>query len=299
MSRTRRREALQGYLCVAPWAIGFLAFTLIPMLTSFYYSFSFYLVMKSPVWVGLKNYRYAFSEDPLFWLALRRTATWVVVTVPLGVAGSLLTAMLLNKGVVGTAIWRTCFFLPSLTPLVAAALLWQWILHPQVGVVNSVLDLWFGIKGPAWLGSVEWALPALALVSLWTGAGGNRMLIFLAGLQGIPQHMYEAAEIDGANALQKVRHITLPFITPTIFFNLLLGMIGAFKVFGMAFVATGGGPAYATFFYALHIYKTAFVTFDMGYGSTLAWILFVIVLFGTILQLFLSKRWVYYEAEIR
>lgn len=297
MSSARRREELQGYLFITPWILGFLFFTLGPMLASLYLGFARYDVITPPRWIGLTNYRYALFQDRLFWLSLRRTLTWVLISVPLGVTGSLLAAMLLNQKITGTSVWRLCFFLPSLTPLVAAALLWRWILQPDIGVINSLLYSWFGIKGPPWLGSVDWALPSLIIIALWSGIGGSRMLIFLAGLQGIPQEMYEAADIDGANRVQKALHITLPLVSPTLFLNLLLGMIGAFKVFSMAFVATQGGPAYATYFYALHIYYMAFGSGDMGYGSTLAWIFFVIVLALTILQINASRRWVYYEAE--
>lgn len=297
-SHMRRREALEGFLFISPWIIGFLAFTLGPMLASLSFSFSYYRIQRPPQWVGLDNYRYAFLQDRLFWLSLRRTSTWVLFTVPLGVTGSLLAALLLNQGTVGTSAWRLFFFLPSLTPIVAAALLWSWMLQPEVGIINTTLAHLFGIKGPPWLGSVEWALPSLLLISLWTSIGSNRMLIFLAGLQSIPQEMYEAADIDGANPVQKTLYITFPLITPSVFFNLVLGVIAAFRVFGMAYVATKGGPAYATYFYALHLYEQAFGSYDMGYGSTLAWIFFAIVLMLTLVQISLSRRWVYYEAQI-
>ncbi len=298
MTPMRRREALQGYLLISPWIIGFLVFTLGPMLASLYYSFCKYHIQRAPVWIGLANYQYAFFRDRLFWLSVQRTLTWSIATVPAGVIGSLLAAILLNQGLKGSAFYRTCFFLPHLTPLVAAAMLWTWILQPDVGILNSALAL-IGIRGPKWLASVEWAMPSLVMISLWNGIGGNRMLIFLAGLQSIPETLYEAAELDGAGAVRKAIHITWPMISPATFFNLVLGVISSFQVFGMAFVATGGGPAYATYFYALHLYQQAFQSFDMGYGSALAWIFFVAVLILTILQLQMQSRWVYYEGALR
>jgi multiple sugar transport system permease protein len=176
-------------------------------------------------------------------------------------------------------------------------MLWVWILQPDIGLLNSLLDR-VGIIGPMWLQSIQWALPSLAMISLWTGIGGNRMLIFLAGLQAIPESLYEAAEIDGAGAIQKTLHITLPMISPAIFFNLVLGIISSFRVFSMAFVTTAGGPAYATHFYALHLYVKAFVSFDMGYGSALAWIFFAFTLVLTLFQLWLQRHWVYYEGAV-
>lgn len=291
----RRREALQGYAFISPWIIGFLIFTLGPMLISLYYSFTQFHIQTAPQFVGLENYQYAFNTDRLFWLAVKRTLTWTLYTVPLGIAGSLLAAVLLNQKLKGVAVYRTCFFLPHLTPVVAAAILWTWILQPDIGILNSTLDT-VGIRGPKWLQSVDWALPSLAMISLWTGIGGNKMLIFLAGLQAIPETLYEAADIDGATSSQKFWKITLPMISPAMFFNLILGIIASFQVFSMAFVTTGGGPAYATHFYALHLYQQAFVSFDMGYGSALAWIFFAAVLVLTLAQLWLQKHWVYYES---
>lgn len=303
MTRARRREAIQGALFISPWVIGFLAFTAYPMLASFYYSFTDYKILGSPRFIGLRNYIYAFTGapfpgrgDPLFWTALSRTVTWVAFTVPLGIFGSLLAASLLNRGIKGTALYRTCFFLPSLTPIVAASLLWAWILQPDIGVLNSLIKLFTGLKGPNWLYSLTWAMPSMMGIALWTGIGGDRMLIFLAGLQSIPRELYDAARVDGANPVQQWRHVTVPLITPALLFNLVLGVISSFRVFALAFVTTGGGPAYSTYFYALHLYTQAFSSFDMGYGATLAWILFAIVLGITLVQMKMSNRWVYYES---
>jgi multiple sugar transport system permease protein len=295
MSITQRREAIQGYLFILPWVLGFIFFTAGPMLASFYYSFNDYHIQRPPQFAGIENYMYAFTRDRLFWLSVRRTLYWSFLTVPVGIIGSLLAAILLNQKLMGTPFYRTCFFLPHLTPVVAAALLWTWMLQPDVGIMNSALAQ-IGIRGPRWLSSVQWALPALAMISLWNSIGGNRMLIFLAGLQAIPESLYEAADIDGASVFRKHLHITLPLISPAMFFNLVLGVISSFQVFDMAYVTTSGGPAYSTHFYALHLYQQAFVSFDMGYGSALAWILFITVLTLTLIQLALQNRWVYYES---
>jgi multiple sugar transport system permease protein len=299
MSAARRREALQGYLYITPWIIGFLVFVAGPLLASLYYSFTYYPLMLEPSWVGLQNYSTAFFKDRLFWLSAGRTLLWAVTVVPLGIIGSFFAALLLNRKVPLKTVWRVFFFLPSLTPEIAAALLWMWILQPDIGVVNSTLKSWFGITGPGWMSSPDWAMPSLVLISLWTGIGSVRMLIFLAGLQGVPQELYDASVVDGANWWQKVRHVTLPMISPTILLNLILGVIGSLQVFGLAFVTTGGGPAYATYFYGLHLYQTAFRSFDMGYGSALAWFLFTVILVLTLVQISLSRRWVYYAGATK
>ncbi len=295
----RKKEALQGYLFISPWILGFLAFTLGPLLASLYYSLTQYTLLTSPQWIGLKNYYNAFFKDRLFWTTVKCTLTWSFTTVPLGIIGSFFAALLLDRGVRGTTLWRICFFLPSLTPQVAASMLWLWILQPDVGIVNNLIRMIFNTRGPGWMADPNWAMPSLILISLWTSVGSNRMLIFLAGLQGVPRELYDAGLVDGTNWWQKTWHITIPMISPTIFFNLVLGIIGSFQVFGMAFVTTGGGPAYATYFYALHLYQIAFRSFDMGYGSALAWILFITVLIVTFIQMKVSGRWVYYAGDVR
>ena len=291
-----RREALEGYICLAPWAIGFLLWIAIPMISSLVLSFTEYDVVSNPKFVGFDNYERAFFKDDLFWTSLGRTFYYALLVVPLGVAGSLLAALLLNQRLKGTNAFRTLFFLPHLTPTVAAALLWVWVLQPEFGLVNYLLEL-VGIEGPAWFGSKEWAIPSIAMIALWNGIGGNRMMIFLAGLQGVPTELVDAAEVDGANSWQRFRHVTLPMISPTIFFNVILSIIGALQVFTTALIATRGGPAYATWFYALHIYRSAFEYFTMGYASALAWIFFIIVLIFTYIQMRASGRWVYYAGD--
>jgi multiple sugar transport system permease protein len=292
-SPMRRREMLEGILYLTPWIIGFIVFVAGPLLASAVLSFTKYNVLRPPTFIGLNNYIYAFTKDDLFLPSIMRTFYFAIVLVPIAMAGSLIVAILLNQKLMATTVWRTMFFLPTLTPLVATALLWRWMLNPDVGLVNYLLSQ-IGIKGPGWLNSIEWAIPALVLMGLWASVGGSRMIIFLAGLQDVPVELLEAAEIDGAGRWARFRHITLPMITPTVFFNLVLGIIFALRTFEVAFVSTAGGPARATWFISLHIYQNAFVSFDMGYASALSWLLFVLLFALTFLQFRLSGRWVFY-----
>lgn len=292
--RRSRRRAVKGYLWISPWLIGFLAFTIGPMLSSLYLSLTKYDIITAPTFIGLSNYVYAATRDAQFFPSLLRTFYYAGVSVPVGVVASLGAAMLLNQRKRGTATYRTLFFLPSLTPVVAGALLWQWIYDPQFGPLNYLLDK-IGIHGPGWLGSPSWAIPAFIIIAFWAGIGGNRMVIFLAGLQGVSQELYEAAEVDGAGAWTRFRHITLPLISPTMFFNMILAVIGALRVFEVAFLTTSGGPNYATWFFMLHLYNAAFRDFDMGYASALAWVLFIITVGFTFIQVRWSSSWVYYE----
>lgn len=292
----RRREALEGVLYLSPWIIGFLVFVAGPLLASAYLSFTKYNVLRPPEWIGLQNYIYAFTKDELFLPSIWRTFYYALLLVPLAMIGSLLAAVLLNQNLVGVTTWRTLYFLPTLTPLVAAALLWRWMLNPDVGLVNFLLSK-VGIDGPGWLSSTTWAIPALVLIGLWGSVGGSRMIIFLAGLQDVPKELLEAAEIDGAGTWTKFWRVTLPLITPTVFFNLVLGIIFALRTFESAFVATAGGPARATWFISLHIYQNAFVSFDMGYASALSWLFFVILFVFTYIQFRTSASWVYYAGE--
>jgi len=295
-SRLGRQEMVEGYLFLLPWALGFLLFIAGPMVASLYLSFTKYDIARPPTFVGLANYRQAFGSDPRFWPSLGRTFYYALVVVPLGIVVSMLLAVLLNQKLRGTNIFRTLYFLPHLTPIVATAVIWKWIFQPSFGLLNYSLSR-VGVAGPGWLGSVEWAIPALMIMALWRSAGGNAMMIFLAGLQGIPQDLYEAAAIDGAGRWDRFRHVTVSMLSPTIFFNLILGIIGSLQVFTSALVATNGGPAYATWFYALHIYNEAFVFFKMGYAAALAWIFFLIILAITFIQVRASGRWVYYAGE--
>ncbi|HLH72590.1 MAG TPA: sugar ABC transporter permease [Chloroflexota bacterium] len=292
-SPLKAHKALWGYIFLSPWLVGLVVFIVGPIIASFYLSFTDYQVMSPPNWVGLANYEKAFTGDNLFWPSIWVTLKYALVVVPVGLLGSLLLAMALNQGKRGTYSFRTIFYLPSLVPAVALALVWTWLFHPEVGPINVALS-YAGIKGPAWIADDHWALPALIIISLWSSVGGNTMLIFLAGLQGVPSALLDAAAIDGAGRWAKFRHITLPMISPTVLFNLILGVIGALKVFTLAFVATKGGPNYATWFFALHIYQQAFSYFRMGYGSALAWLFVIMLLAFTYLQLRVSQRWVYY-----
>ena len=293
-SRMRRRTNFYGYVFISPWLIGFIFLWLGPALASFYFSFTNYNVLKAPKWLGLGNYVEMFTQDDLFWASLGRTFYYAAVSVPLGVIGSMVLAILLNTKLRGVTVFRTLFFMPSLVPIVSAAILWLWLLNTEWGIVNQGLRNLGWEDPPSWFGNRKWAIPALIMMGLWGGIGGTRMIIFLAGLQGIPDELYDAASIDGAGGWGKAFHVTLPLLTPTIFFNLVLGMIGALQAFQGAFVATRGGPAFATWFFGLHIWKHAFEYFNVGYGSALAWFFAVIIVSMTILQQRLSSRWVFY-----
>jgi multiple sugar transport system permease protein len=291
-----RRKALEGYLYISPFLLGFLIFTAYPLITSFYLSFTSYNILSAPQFIGLENYSRAFSGDPQFWASLSRTGRYALMVVPLGIICSLLAAMLLNQGFTGTAFFRTLFFLPSITPIIASVLIWLWLLQPSIGVVNYLLSL-VGIPGPPWVQSTTWAVPSLVILSLWNTAGGSRMIVFLAGLQGVPQELYEASHIDGASAWQRFWNVTVPMISPTIFFNLVISVIGALSVFSVAYIGTQGGPAYATYFYVYHLYISAFQFNLMGYASALAWIFLLIVLALTVVQFTMQKRWVFYAGD--
>jgi len=298
-SRIRRREALYGVLFASPFLLSLILWSGGPIIASFVLSYFDYDIVSAPRWVAARNYVHALTSDNLFWPALRKTFYYVMLSVPTGVVGSLLLAWILDKGVFGFKAFRALFYIPSLTPGVALALLWAWILNPKLGPVNYALKNVFGINGPGWLGQPAWAIPSLVIMGLWAGLGGNRMLIFLAGLQGVPRELYEAAEIDGANTWGRLLHVTLPIISPAIFLNLVLSIIGALKVFDTAYVATAGGPAYATWFIALHIYQNAFKYRQMGYASALAWLFLLIILAFTLVQFWLQRHWVYYAGEVR
>ncbi|MCL4833746.1 MAG: sugar ABC transporter permease [Caldilineaceae bacterium] len=295
----RFREAIAGYLLLLPWLLGLALFIVGPMVTSGYLSLTRYDMVNPARFVGLKNFITMFTTDRLFWPSMMLTFKYAAILVPFALFGSLMAAILLNQGLQGTTIFRTLYFLPHLTPIVAAAVLWGWIFNPDVGPVNQMIrTITNSADAPGWFRDPQWAMTGLIIMAMWGAIGGNTMLIFLAGLQGVPQELYEAAAIDGAGTLAKFRHVTLPMLTPTIFFNMVLGIIGALKVFAAAFVATQGGPAYATWFYALHIYTNAFKYFDMGYASALAWIFFFIMLFFTYIQFSASRRWVFYAGEV-
>ncbi|CAA9397401.1 MAG: ABC transporter, permease protein 1 (cluster 1, maltose/g3p/polyamine/iron) [uncultured Chloroflexia bacterium] len=292
----QRREAIEGFLWISPWIIGFVVFTLGPMLASLYLSFTRYAIGSTPEWIGAANYQEAFTVDPLFWPSMGRTIFYAVLLVFFGIILSLLAALLLNQEIRGRNVFRALFYLPSLTPVVSLAVIWGWLLQPNNGLINYLLGF-IGIDGPGWLTSRSWVIPAIVMISLWSSVGGGRMIIFLAGLQGVPQQLYEAAKIDGAGQLAQFWYITLPLISPTILFNAIISITGSFSVFSLAYIATAGGPNYGSWFYMLHLYNNAFSFFQMGYASALAWILFAVILALTLFQLWLSRRWVHYEYE--
>jgi len=295
MTRLERYNLRNGLIFVSPWIIGFLIFILYPIIASFYYSLTDYNILQPPRWVGLGNYR-RLLEDRLFWVSLENTLFMILFGLPMSIIGSLGVALLLNSKVKAMSVHRTIFYLPSVIPEVAAAILWAWILNPMHGPINTLLQN-FGISGPGWLTDPTWSKPSLLLMSLWgLGAG---MIMYLAGLQDVPEQLYESAKLDGAGAWHRFWCITLPMISPIIFFNLVMGLIGWFGFFTTAFIATGGGPAYSTLLYALYIYQNAFIFFEMGYASALAWIFFVIVLATTLVIFKTSARWVYYGGETK
>jgi multiple sugar transport system permease protein len=267
------------------------------MLASLFFSFTEYDIVSSPKWIGLTNY-INLVHDNLFWHSLGITFKYAVIALPLGLIFSYLIAVLLNQKVSGINIWRTIYFVPSVIAGVAVALLWGRIFDPKFGILNPFLAQ-FGIKGPGWLSDPQWAVPALVIMSLWS-VGGN-VIIYLAGLQGVPTDLYDAAKVDGATAWQRFRHVTLPMTTPVIFYNLILGLIGTFQYFTEVYVLTNGSgnPARATLFYNLYLYQNAFKYFHMGYASTMAWVLFIIVLGFTLLIFRSSDAWVYYEGQLR
>ena len=295
-SATFWRDTIQGYLFIMPVVLGLLIFTIGPMIVSFYFSFTDYAVLRSPKFLGTDNYVHLLTTDRLFWKAVGVTITFAVMSLPLGIMGSLLVAVLMNQKVRGIPFFRTCFYMPAIVPGVASAVLWSWLLNPDYGLVNAVL-FELGLPTSRFLAEPETALPSLVLMGLW-GLGGG-MVIYLAGLQGIPEALYEAGKIDGANSWQLFWKITIPLITPTIFFNLIMGLIGTFQYFMSAYIMTAGGPLFATYFYNLMLYERAYKWMQMGVASAMAWMLLVVVLILTLLVFRSSSVWVYYEAEVK
>ena len=294
-SPTARREAIYGYLFIAPAVLGFLIWVAGPMLFSAWVSLTEWDLLSAPEFVGFSNYQ-AMLKDPLFGQSLRVTAYFTLVSVPLFQALALAVALLMNVNVRGISFFRTIYYLPSIVPVVANAMLWSWVFNSEFGLLNAGLRA-IGLPKVLWLQNPNWAMPALITMSLW-GIGGA-MLIYLAGLQGVPQHLYEAAELDGASYWHRFRHVTIPMISPVIFFNLLMGLIGALQTFTQGYIITNGGPQNSTLFYALYIYRRAFTDFKMGYAAALAWVLFVIVLVLSVLVFRYLGRQVHYEDEGR
>jgi multiple sugar transport system permease protein len=291
----QRKEEIAGYLFILPWIVGFLVFQLGAMLTALVMSFLKADFLSPARFVGLRNFE-NLLDDGTFWIALKNTVFYAIGRMPFVLVLGLSIALLLNRDRWGVRGLRTLYFLPSVTSGVAVALLWIWILNPDYGLLNAGLGV-LGIEGPKWLYSEEWALPALGLVSLW--GVGNSMLIYLAGLRSVPVELYEAASLDGAGPIRKFFAVTLPMLTPTLFYTLVTGIIASYQVFLNAYILTSGGPNNATLTMVLYVYRKAFQEFNMGYASAVAWVLFLIILAFTLLVFRSSSTWVYYEGGLR
>ncbi|MGO1058637.1 carbohydrate ABC transporter permease [Planococcus sp. FY231025] len=293
----RRKESIYGYIFVLPWIIGFLAFTAGPLVFSFVASFTNYNITSQMDFVGAENYQGLFTEDSLFWTSLWNTLYFVIFSVPLTTMGAIFLSALLNQDIPGMRFFRTLYYLPAVLSGVGVYMLWMQLLDPGTGMVNLVLG-WVGIDGPNWLFDPDWTKPSIIFMKLWS-VGGS-MLLYLASMQGVSKSLYEAAEIDGANTWKKFFHITIPMITPVIFFDVVTSLIGGFQIFQEAYVMSNngeGGPANSLLFYNLYMWKQAFTNFNMGYAMAMSWILFVIVFIMTIFNLKLAPRWVHYEGE--
>jgi len=288
------RRNVTGYIFIAPFILGFLLWFLIPALASIWMTFQDWNMIVPPKFIALDNFK-KIASDKLFWQALKVTTVYTVISVPLSMVLAFLLALLMNTKVRGIAAFRTIYYMPSIVPAVANAVLWAWILNSDFGLLNALLHA-IGLPKVLWLQEPEWALPALILMSLW-GLGGS-MVIYLAGLQGIPDAFYEAAEIDGAGAWAKLRHVTLPLMSPVIFFNLVMGIIGTFQIFTAGYLITDGGPQNATLFYVLYLWRNAFEYLDMGYAAALAWVLFFIIIGLTALVFRGIGSRVYYEEGV-
>ena len=295
MSVMQRQEERCFFALISPWIAGFLIFTLVPMVASGVLSFMEWDYINAPEFVGLQNYQNLFV-DKLFYKSLSVTAIYSFVSVPLSLLISFLFALLLNCDIKCLSVFRTMFYLPSLVSGAAASVLWMWMFNPEFGVLNTILG-YFGIKGPGWIYDKDWAFTSLIIMSLWS-VGGS-MLVYLSGLQGIPTELYEAAKIDGASSFTRLFKITLPMMTPVVFYNLIMGVIGSFQTFTQSYVMTAGGPSYSTYFYVYYLYQNAFKYFNIGYASAMAWVLFFIILLFTALIFKSSAVWVYYESEAK
>lgn len=288
------RKVATGLFFTSPWIVGFVAFTIYPLIASAYYSFTSYDVLRPPQMVGLDNYAEIFLHDDIFRIALGNTVYFVLIGVPASLITSFLLANLLNNDIWGRSLSRTLFFLPSITPAVASVMVWLWIYNTQFGLINGFLA-GHGMKVIPWLSSTRLAKPSLIIVQVW--AEGSSIVIFLAALQDVPRMLYEASLVDGAGRLRRFWHITIPMTTPVVLFVLLTGLIGTFQSFTLPWLLTRGGPNYATELYSVYLYRNAFVFFKMGYASALAWLLFVIIAIFSVVVFRSSARWVYYRTE--
>jgi multiple sugar transport system permease protein len=304
LTRNERHNILVGLAFCAPFLLGFLGFTFYPMAASFYYSFTHFDGLNPPRWIGLTNYQFLLTQDDEFKQALSNTAYMVAVGVPAQLLTAFVTALLLNVKIRGMAIYRTFYLLPAFLPIVPIAYLWQFMFNSENGIVNLALGS-IGLPEPGWFIDPNWSKPGLVLLFMWTI--GTTTIIYLAALQDVPEHLYEAAELDGAGALRRLWHVTVPMISPATLFNLITVMIATFQLFGVAFViGAGGGGTYdvgepqgSLLFYLLYLWKSAFSYLRFGYASAMAWILFLIIMIFTLILLYGSRRWVYYEGEAR
>jgi multiple sugar transport system permease protein len=289
----RFRHTRNGILFAAPWLIGLLAFQVYPTLASAYYSFTKFNAVQTPQWVGLQNYTRLFTEDPDFLAAVGNTFYFAAVSIPLAVVVAFSLAMMLNTKIKGQVVYRTIYFLPTLVPEVALAIVWIYIFDPISGVISVPFN-WLGMRGPCWLTCASWARETLILLALWII--GQQVVLYLAGLQDVPQDLYDAADVDGASHWLKFRHVTIPMMTPVVFFHVVTSVIGALQFFAIPFIMTGGTgfPANTTLFYSIYMYKQAFQRFNMGYASAMAWLLFVTTLVITLIIFRTSRLWVFY-----
>ncbi|MEN6479140.1 MAG: sugar ABC transporter permease [Anaerolineales bacterium] len=293
LSRGDRREMRIGLTLVSPWLLGFLLWTCYPLAASVYYSLTRYDLMTPPVFIGLANYREVFTSADVA-LVAKNTLWWVAFSAPLGVISAFLLASLLNTRIVGRSVFRAIFFFPSIVPAVVTAMVWQFLLNPQYGAINATLSA-LGFSTIPFLSSPTYVKPTLVLIHMW--AQGSAMVIFLATLQDVPRSLYDAAMIDGANAVQRFWHVTVPMCSPVVLFNLVMGFISGFQYFTMPWLLTQGGPNRATEFYALYLYRNAFLFLRMGKAAALAWLLFIVVVAFTAILFKTSGRWVYYGGE--
>jgi multiple sugar transport system permease protein len=297
MTRGEIRNLLKGLAFLSPWLIGFAVFMFLPIVLSMYYSLCDYNLLQSPAYIGAGNYL-ALMHDGIFWKSLRVTLLYAAISLPAGLVVSLGVAVLLNVSVRGQAIFRTLIFVPSLVPTIAAAILWKWMFNQRLGLINRALEPLLKLlhtSGPPWLDQSAWVIPSLALMSIWSV--GNTVIIYLAGLQDVPRELYEAAELDGAGRMQQLWHVTIPMISPVIFFNLVMAIIGILQVFDTPFMMTRGGPNRASYFYTYYLYDNAFTYLKMGYGSAMAWIQLLLVLALTGIAFWSSKKWVHYQGK--
>ena len=291
--KPKTRNTINGLLFASPWLLGLLMFWIYPTIASAYYSFTKFNAIQTPRWVGFRNYVELFTQDDMFWQAVRNTLYFAAVSIPLAIIFAFGLALMLNAKIRGQVVYRTIYFLPTLVPEVALALVWVFLFTPGSGIVNLPFQM-LGYRGPCWLTCPEWAMPTIIILALWII--GQQIILYLAGLQDVPQDLYDAADVDGANFNHKFWHVTLPILTPVIFFHLVTSVIGALQFFTVPYIMTGGTgfPAGSTMFYSIYLYKNAFQYFQMGYASAMAWLLFMVTLLITLVIFRSARMWVFY-----